>query len=50
MTAPRLTGGELVVRPCAPRDAAAHAAAIDHDEIARWIDFPRPLREADFAR
>lgn len=35
------------MRPWRPSDAAAHVAAIDHDDIARWIDFPRPLRVED---
>ena len=39
--------GDILVRRWRPGDAAAHVAAIDHDDIARWIEFPRPLSEAD---
>jgi len=39
--------GDVLVRPWREADAAAHVAAIDCDDVARWIDFPRPLTEAD---
>jgi [ribosomal protein S5]-alanine N-acetyltransferase len=42
-----LRSGDVVVRRWRPADARAHVAALDHDDVARWIDFPRPLREAD---
>src|SRR5215212_6214565 len=47
MQRPRLTDGRIVLRGWEPRDVAAHIAAIDEPEIARWIDYPLPLREED---
>jgi RimJ/RimL family protein N-acetyltransferase len=44
---PRLTDGRVILRPWEPRDVHGHIAAIDDPEIARWIDYPIPLREED---
>jgi RimJ/RimL family protein N-acetyltransferase len=47
MERPRLTDGRVVLRPWEPRDVGGHIAAIGDPSIARWIDFPEPLREED---